>query len=469
VSTGTKPIERASHALQRLPLVGLAPRPVDLLPLLRMGGLRWLWSCEAVDLDWAARFGVELLSLEDALGTRKRWRGVDVDALLPLVNPYVSTPTNRAPFGLIPYSLTNRWRAALADAQGLRVAPSLGAWPLPELTDKIRMRRWLRDLQVPLPRYLGVRRTDVRYAHLVLRLGSHFVLQTPAGSAGVGTYLIENTGDVERALTEHPQVETWLASSYVGDRTLNIHGLVTSVGDVVVTRPSVQLSNLAVVGSAFGAYGGSDFRAPFALPDWVLHRCRLIVRGIGQSLAARGHRGIFGVDFAVDDQDIAVLEVNGRIQASTWLLGEVELENGEVPTLSRHVVEAYDDRLEHRPSGEAADGVQLVVRLTGRESMRVAVRPQPGVYRHRAGNLLWRRGGVGLLDCGPDEVVISDLPGASVALEPGAVLARLVTRQSLTTSNGQALTPEATALLAALHAAVSLIPCGEALSSIGGR
>jgi hypothetical protein len=468
MTNGTKPIDRASRALQRLRLVGLSPRPVDLLPLLRMGGLKELWSCETADLDWVGRFGARLLSLEEVLGTRKRWRGVDVDALLPLVRSYLSTPTDAPPAGLIPYSLTNRWRAAVADAHGLQVAPSLAAWPLPELVDKIRMRQWLRDLQVPLPRSLAVRRTDLRYAQLVLRLGAHFVLQTPIGSAGVGTYLIDNTSDVDRTLAEHPQVETWLASSYVGDRTLNIHGLVTCKSDVVVSRPSIQLSNLPVVGSGFGAYSGSDFRAPFVLPDWVLHRCRQAVRTIGQSLAARRYRGIFGVDFAVDERDLAVLEVNGRIQASTWLLGEVELENDEVPMLARHVVEAHGDRLKQQLGGQAADGAQLVIRHTGHESMRVAVRPQSGVYCRRGRNLLWRRDGVGLLDCGPGEVVITDLPQSGVVVEPGAVLARLVTRQSLTAPSGQLLTAEGTAVLAAFWASVSLVPYVPTLSSTGG-
>ncbi|MBP2322641.1 glutathione synthase/RimK-type ligase-like ATP-grasp enzyme [Kibdelosporangium banguiense] len=461
-------VERACQAVQRLPLVGLAPRPIDLLPLLRLEALNQLWSCEDAAPDWPSRFGTDVVSLEHALGSRRRWRGVDVDALLPLVNPFIAASPAMGSLGLIPYTLTEHWRAALADAHGLTVAPSLASWPLPELVDKIRMRRWLRELRVPVPRSFAVRRADLRYAQLVLRLGSPFVLQLPTGSAGVGTYLVRTTGELERAVAQHPQVETWLASSYVGDRTVNIHGLVTGTNTVAVTRPSVQLTNLASVGAAFGAYAGSDFGAPLTLPAWILQRCHLAVRRIGQALAARGYHGIFGVDVAVDEQCVTVLEVNGRIQASTWLLGEIELETGVVPTLVRHVLEAYGHRTEQRSGGLAIQGTQLIVRHTGPDGMCLSVRPQPGVYSLRSSRLLWRRDGVGLLDCGPDEVVLADLPGASTVLESGAVLARVVTRRSLTASDGQSLNAEGTAILAALQTSWSLRPCAPALSPAGG-
>lgn len=462
-------IERASHALQQLSLVGLAPRPIDLLPLLRLRALDWLWSCEATDPDWNARFGVDCLSLEQALGGRRRWRGDDVDGVLPLVNPFVAGSSTSEPVGLVPYTLTDRWRAALADAQGITVTRSLASWPLHELTDKIGMRRWLRALQVPVPRFFAVRRADLRYAQLVMRLGAPFVLQTPTGSAGVGTHLIQNTSDLEQAVAIHPQVEAWLVSSYVGDRTVNLHGFITATGDVTVSAPSIQLSNLPSLGAAFGSYAGSDFGAPAALPEPILSRCRLAVQRVGQALVARRYYGIFGVDLAVDEQSVAVLEVNGRIQASTWLLGELELEAGGVPTLVRHVLEAYRHHTRQRLPGRFSGGVQLVVRYTGPSGMCLSTRLRTGVYALRSGRSLWRRHGVGLLDCGPDEVVIADLPGEGIVLEPGAVLARVVTRRSLTTPDGQSLNAAGSAVLSALHLSLSLRPCAPMLSSMGGR
>lgn len=440
-------IEEAALILRAQNLVGLAPRPVDLLPLLRMGCLSQVWSCEAADAGWDEKFGARFFSLEAQLGHRERWRTADLDGLLPdLGERAASTPTG-GKHTLIPYGLTDPWRSALNGLRERFVVPqALMGRPRVELASKIAMRRWLQDLGVPLPPSIVVARAFLDYGSVAKQLGAVFVLQTPIGSAGVGTYLIQGSADVDLAKRRQPATGQWLASAYAGDTTLNLHGLVTGRGAVAVSRPSVQLANLPRAGAGFGEYCGSDFCGPNGQPESVLRRCRLLVERIGTSLAGHGYQGVFGVDFAVCDEAVAVLEVNSRIQASTWLLSEIELSAGELPILCRHVLEAQGRSTAGEYEDSPTSGAHIVIRHTEAEGQLVSA-PRVGVYAWRGAQLTWCRQGIGLLDCGIDEVVVTDVPPPGVLLRPGAALGRLVTRMSLVGPNGRCLSLEGMRLI----------------------
>lgn len=442
-------IDAATQILRSWQLVGLSPRPIDLLPLLRMNCLAELWSCEAPDAEWMDRFRVESFSLETQLRARARWRSSSLDDLLPYLADSFSD--GMRPRTVVPYGMTDQWRRVLANsATGFDTPRSLLAEPIPELVDKIAMREWLRRLGVPLPVSLVVRGIDLDYRSLAKHLGSPFVAQTPAGSAGIGTCLIRDASDLAEAHARYPMVEWWLASEYAGDATLNFHGLVTTRGHIVVTRPSIQLANIASIGSGFGEYSGSDFLAPQAYAESVHLQCRSIVARIGNSLARLGHLGIFGVDFAVDGETVVVLEVNGRIQASTWLLGEIELRDNQVPTLCRHVLEALDCPTsgDVRPGPSA--GVQLVIRHTGPAGHLVDP-ISAGVYAQKEDALVWRRSGIGLVDGDETELSLTNIPHPGTLVHNGAMVCRVVTSRSMTSPNGQALTETGNSLVDAIR------------------
>src|SRR5207247_2246646 len=145
-----------------------------------------------------------------------------------------------------------------------------------------------------------------------------------------------------------------------GDTTLNWQGLVTDTG-MTAAYASVQLAGISGAGAAFGEYCGSDFSLPAHYDRQVLAEGADLAERIGQALAGSGYRGIFGVDIALDEDRLLVLEVNCRAQASTWLLGEAELESGALPMLCRHVVETQGCSTAPLPTVSAGEGAQLVV------------------------------------------------------------------------------------------------------------
>lgn len=434
--------EDGDRALRERSLIDFVPRAVNALPLLRAGALRWLVSAEAPDDGWEERFGVRMYSLEHQQGARRDVRRGRMDSL-PDPPPGA---LDSAASPLLPGSrpdVPRRW------------APMVTALPGPagahdDLHDKSRMRAWFRDRGVPTPASAVLPAHSLTHAAVARMLGTPFVAQRLVGKGGSGTYLVRDEAELRAARDREPEADSWLVSEFFDGTTLNLHGIVRSDGSVDVTRPSVQLAGLPEVGSEFGAFCGCDFQAPQQLPDIALDRAREAVRRVGSGLAGRHYRGVFGIDLVVRGEYVAVLELNPRMQGSTWLLGEIERSQGHVPLLNRHVLERHG-----RPTGGAHDpspapGVQLGVRHTGPDG-ELTTAARSGVYALRGNRLLWRRCGVGLLECAGDECVAVGIPPTGQAIKTGGSLGMLVAKRAVTDHEGKVLNDFGTRLVRAFR------------------
>ncbi|WP_067537763.1 ATP-grasp domain-containing protein [Nocardia crassostreae] len=412
--------------------LGFTPRPFLLLPLLRTGCLSVLISGQRADSGWADRFGIECVSAEDLTRTRDEAGGRSgLRHLLPHAGELLSRWRGRR-LALASYGQWwPEWRAALAGS-GVDVHPP-PTGTLPELlVDKTRMRPWLRSIGVQTPADTVTARLDHRLLHR--RFGCPYVVQQPRGTGGHGTFLVRD----EQGLDGIPSGGPWLASQFIPGVPINYHGLATGSG-ISVAPGSVQLTDLAEGGAPFGTYSGCDFGALHELPAATQQQARRAVQRIGDALAALGYRGIFGVDLVVAGGTVVVLELNCRMQSSTWLLGELELGAGVLPTKLRHILEqhGYDTAGELLPKAPGA--VQVTLRYDG-PAARLTEVPRSGRYALIDSGLVWRGEGYGLLECGTDEIVLVHLPRPATVLAPGAALARLISHQPLTTPDGRAFT-----------------------------
>ncbi|GAA2830909.1 hypothetical protein GCM10010441_64300 [Kitasatospora paracochleata] len=452
-------LDEAVRQLRTVPGLGFTTRPFLLLPLLRTGCLEVLLSSQTADRGWAERFGVELHAGEELTGVREdtNVRG-QLDRLLAALPERLQDRWRGREFALATYTPPRaEWQAALAGAGAHLLLPR----PQPSaavMTDKIAMRDWFRGLGLTTPADTVVGELDGRA--LRRRFGERYVVQLPRGSGGQGTFLVDHAADGEQALHRIPASPDgrWLVSEYAGDVSLNFHGLVGADGSVSVLRPSLQLTGVAGIGAAFGWYSGCDFGAPALLPPTVPVRGAEAVERIGWGLAELGYRGVFGADVVVRGESITVLEVNCRLQGSTWLLGELELAERRMPTLLRHVLERRGQVTLAKPAPDPAPGVQLTVRHRG-PAGRVAIAPGSGVHALADGVLHRRADGYGLLECGEDDCVVLQVPPVGTLVRPGTVLARLVCRRPLTTPDGRELAPDGRQLVDALYARFAVEPC----------
>jgi ATP-grasp domain len=383
--------------------------------------------------------GPERLSLEALDGVRRRWRLGDVSRLADFV-PKVLTRSSADPRPalVVPPRLTTAWEEASAGwPDDLRL---LGR-PAQEMSriadDKIFVREQLGRLGVSLPKALVVDAAAGAFRQAAAALGLPFVLQSPQGAGGAGTHLIDTEAQFVDALGSQPHVPRWLASAYAGDRTINVAGVVDESGTGGLTA-SVQTSGIADLGAAFGAYCGSDVGQAATLPAAVLRAAYEQTLHIGGWLHALGHRGIFGADIAVSGNNIAFLEVNPRIQGSSWLLSKLERAEGGQGALVHHVralLGAADTA--YRGPTPVRAGSHLLVRWTA----------PSGVVRS-----LPRTPAAG------SRVTVTGLPTVGTVLTNGAIMARLESAESLTTPDATALRPHVRLLLAGLRRNLEVCP-----------
>jgi hypothetical protein len=383
--------------------------------------------------------GTRALSLERLDGVRRRWRFGDVARLADFVPKVLAeAPADDRPILLVPPRASTAWESAAAAWPG-RVRLAAGPLEVVErlAEDKVYIRAALQGLGVPVPEALALDRDELDFTAVARRLDAPFIAQTPNGAGGQGTYLVRDAAELAAARQAHPHVTRWLLSRYAGDVTINVAGVVHADG-VRLLPASLQISGIPQLGYAFGGYCGSDFATPRIDPG-ALAQAYLHTERIGAWLAAQGHRGLFGADIAVSGGDVAFLEVNPRIQGSSWLLSRLQERHGLDPCLHQHLRALLGEPLDPADAARpvlATAGSHLLVRWTGPGGVVRAV-PRPDSY---AG------------------IQVTGLPALGVTLLPGAILARLESTTSLSAPDGRSLLPATTALVATLTSAVTVAP-----------
>ncbi|MER7753155.1 ATP-grasp domain-containing protein [Kitasatospora sp. NPDC097643] len=438
--------------------LSVCPRPLFVLPLLRAGLLTTVLSLEAADAGWADEFGTDFHALESLTGARDH---TGTSAGIHQVLCHAPAPS-RGPawrgreLTLMPYqSLQPHWRDALDDL-GTRLVEPHPQTTAPILSNKVAQRSWFRSIGAAAPRDAVLGSLE-NLEHRTLRhlFGEVYVVQSPQGAGGHGTHLVTCEDDLRPLRSA---AGPWLVSEYIDGTPLNVHGLVSADGTVSVLRTSVQLTRVDGIGAPFGTYSGCDFGAPGQLPGRALTRAGDTVARLGAGLAELGYRGLFGADFVLDGDRPLLLELNCRMQGSTWLLGELELAEDALPGALRHVLERHGHTTRAEPRLDPSDASQLVIRHTG-GAVRVTAAPVGGLHRLKDDELHHCGPGHGLLECGPDDCVLLQLPSVGTVLQPDVPLARLVARYSLTTPDGRTLTPRGRQLVDAVRACFAFTPC----------
>jgi ATP-grasp domain len=431
-------------------IVVIGPRVVDFLPLWRVGrppavAVVGEHGPEAAAL---AGGGTSLVALEERLGRRRLWSSALIDELLPLLRDVLAEPSARAAqTTLVPYAASEALEAAASQWPAARiVGPAARLRRL--LDEKPRVRAELGRRGVPVVDGAIVDLSSVGFPELRRRFGCPVVVQRPTGSTGIGTHFVGDDRTLARALRDCGSM--LLVSPYVGTCTVNVHALVQA-GTVLVGPPSVQLAGLPAAGVPAPIYCGNDFGAAARLGPELLRQIEETARRAASWLAELGYEGIFGVDVVTDGSSAGLLELNPRLQGSTWLLGEVEHRAGEVPMLVRAVLQDTRDLpTAGRERLAAGGGAQLILRAPpcGAHRGPVLGLPAAGAYTLGDGRLRFLRPARGLADCRVEEIFVGGL--ASVprsAVDPLGVVARVASWRRLIEPDGRTLTPFAAAIV----------------------
>lgn len=220
--------------------------------------------------------------------------------------------------------------------------PSHIAWPSKPLwtvspclfrlwNDKIQTRYWLAANGFPTYPFMKVSlRNWPSCSDLI-------VLQAREGSCGINTYI--GTLDSLRHIFLTSGWNQALATPYISGWVINGHVLIFDNGRIEVPWPSIQLVTLIPEnGYIRPVYAGNDFLAfQELIPSREGHYIKHLLYKLGELAVQEGYTGILGADLLYDPESktVGFLEINPRLQGSTGLLSQLELNVGIIPAPAR--------------------------------------------------------------------------------------------------------------------------------------
>ena len=185
------------------------------------------------------------------------------------------------------------------------------------LDNKFKARQWLSTC-VPILPYWMLQGKNICYDELLHAFpGTYkFVVQASTSYGGSGTFLL--TKDNQAEICKKLDLNSVYSVSPYKENSIspNIH-IVIFDDSVLIMPPSLQL----IIPDDHGfSYRGADYPAYHSVTGTVDSKLRSYASQIGSTLKNAGYRGICGIDFIVDQNDVFFMEANARFQSSTFLL-----------------------------------------------------------------------------------------------------------------------------------------------------
>jgi predicted ATP-grasp superfamily ATP-dependent carboligase len=216
------------------------------------------------------------------------------------------------------------------------------------LENKVKFREILEKIKVPVPPGEIVPLSFFYYKRLIdleREYGLPFVLQHPTKGGGKGTFFIYNSKDFERAkqVLRREKPKRVIIAKYIKGASPSITGCVTRFG-ILSTRPQYQICDEPLLNkkpSRGGLFCGHDFSFAANFSKEILFQAKEIVDKVGRYFKKLGYKGIFGLDFVLEEksQKLYVVECNPRLLATFPILTFVQLKNEEPPIIAFHLLE----------------------------------------------------------------------------------------------------------------------------------
>ena len=276
--------------------------------------------------------GIRFCSYERTLGRRLVLDDDGIDLLIGALRGKVEAALRDSPpehwVAVCPYACrTLPEFAATAGIRGTALDWDRFWW----FSDKKNLQAGQTELRLPrMPgRWLCLR--PARYSELASEFGARFVVQAAVGAAGNATAMVESEVEFSEAAERFGGADVWLAP-YAGSLSFNVNAVAAGKG-TAVGYPSVQIVGQPALGSRRGGHCGNDFSATAEVSRTLLDSIREQTARIGDWMARRGYRGLFGLDFVVYDAtgEACAVDLNPRWQGSTSLQTQAERRQGRLP------------------------------------------------------------------------------------------------------------------------------------------
>jgi hypothetical protein len=231
--------------------------------------------------------------------------------------------------------------------------------------NKLSQVRWLGELGTKyLPTHV------IKLTKQITWKNEPFIIQWAHGHTGDGTMLVKTREDLSLLQEKFPERMARL-STYINGPSFTVNAVVAK-NKIMMGNVNYQITGLQpFTDNEFSTIGNDWGFAKNYLSPKDLENIQNIVRDIGIKLQNDGWRGLFGVDFILDEKTkrMYLIEVNARQPASTTLESLLEIEQREtkgvkgITTFEAHLRALLDLPIDQDIIG-INDGAQIVQRVT---------------------------------------------------------------------------------------------------------
>lgn len=164
-----------------------------------------------------------------------------------------------------------------------------------------------------------------------------YVIQFPRGYSGNSTFLIENKNDLEN-IVEKYENRIVKFSKYIKGDTYTINACAGSFG-IIISKPIYQITGLTLFNKNQLGTSGNDYAYSEKLSNIEKKKIFDHTKKIGEYMVQLGYRGIFGLDFIINKDDVDLIEINPRFVGSIPVFTKLQLQNQKISFLFLHLSE----------------------------------------------------------------------------------------------------------------------------------
>lgn len=453
----------------------------DVIPDYHLLSLRYSLDTKIIEKN------IRVFSLERGMGIKHINMPRNSTTVLahPITKDYLSA--FKAP-ALITYKSSSKMERICRDNGWTLVAPPI-KFGKKLLEDKVKFRKILDQIGVRTPPGEIALVKNLGFHALEKKYGLPFVLQHPRRGGGKGTFFIKSQDDWhnaieklqahekegEKALEDVSRLEI-IAAKYINGPSPSITGCVTRHG-TISTCPQYQLIDIAQLYNpqkGSGLFCGHDWSSS-NFSEHILDQAYSSVRKIGGYFKTLGYRGIFGIDFVLNEntKELYVTECNPRLLGSFPTLTMAQLLNNEPPIIAFHLLEYlnidYEIDIENINTlmRQPKCGAQMFLHnLTGSWA-KSRKRVRAGVYKLKSKiknkklktyYIKFVRPGYSLNHIKDrNEFILTDgILRENSAYSPNRRLCRIITKSPVLSENKKTLTPWAARIAETVHEAFCL-------------
>ncbi|MEM4625397.1 MAG: ATP-grasp domain-containing protein [Candidatus Pacearchaeota archaeon] len=399
----------------------------------------------------STRYGKDSINIEKKyklVSTEKNTKvrtDSDIEELAPYVNELFKSFDNNETY-LVCYHSSRFLENLVKNYPNVHILNSPAY--LKSLLDKkryVRKQLQSRDVRI-IPGIEGIISAD-NLDDVAKKFKFPFFVQFDNSASGSGSYKVNNSSDFNDLIHNYKNTKATFMK-FIEGKSLNINAVQTN-NFTILGEPSLQIIGAPELTSRQFGYCGNDFNISSKISEEELKQIFDITYKVGKWIGELGYRGMFGVDFISNGEEVYFTEINPRFQGSTSLLIDRQNELGKIPLSFFHLVPFLDGLTiepnlvrDYNEDQSPLNVSQLLLHNTSGRDLILDYSINPGRYLFEDDNLIYQGPAQYLSDTKSyDEILIAgDVPvhGTRV-LRDSDEICRIYTYKEVLDKDGKTL------------------------------